>query len=72
MSEARSDKIEKARIRINTVVQGEIAEFLIGLKRRGRIMSYTDGVIQALKLLEREDSSSRLASTLVDLMKRDR
>ena len=37
-------------IRINMKVEGESAEFLIELKRRGIITSYTDAVIQALRL----------------------
>ncbi|MEM3827966.1 MAG: hypothetical protein QXP36_01945 [Conexivisphaerales archaeon] len=42
---------KNCKIRINTVIIGEPARWLMEWKRRGLITSYTDGVIQALKAL---------------------
>jgi hypothetical protein len=41
----------KCKVRVNAVITGEPAEWLIKWKRRGLITSYTDGIIQALKAL---------------------
>ena len=58
------------RVRINTVVQGELAQFLIDLRRRGRVTSFTDAVIQALKLLEREELDTRLSRAPADSLEK--
>lgn len=42
---------EKTRIRINMTVEGEPATWLDEWKRRGIITSYTDAVVQALRVL---------------------
>ena len=39
------------KVRINTVITGEPAKWLNEWKRRGLITSYTDAVIQALRVL---------------------
>jgi hypothetical protein len=45
------DKAEKdQKIRINTIIDGEPAKWLGEWKQRGLITSYTDGIIQALKI----------------------
>lgn len=45
----RREKAETSpRVRINTVVTGEPARWLLEWKRRGIVKSYTDAVIQAL------------------------
>jgi len=41
----------KPRVRINTVLIGEPAEWLIEWRRRGLITSYTDAITQALRVL---------------------
>lgn len=53
------------KIRINTVVIGEPARWLSEWKRRGLVTSYTDAIIQALrvfneKLTEQDLKSSQL------------
>ncbi|MCW4010021.1 MAG: hypothetical protein NWF05_05320 [Candidatus Bathyarchaeota archaeon] len=40
----------ESKIRINTVVIGEPAEWLNEWKRRGLVTSYTDAIIQALRV----------------------
>lgn len=55
------------RVRINTVVTGEPAKWLLEWKRRGIINSYTDGVIQSLcafnqKVTEEDLKQVRLRS----------
>ena len=46
----RDKKVETSpRVRINTVVTGKPARWLIEWKRRGIIKSYTDAVIQGLR-----------------------
>jgi len=37
------------KVRINTIITGEPAEWLEDWKRRGLVTSYTDAVIQALR-----------------------
>lgn len=44
-------KERECKVRINAVLTGEPAKWLMEWKRRGLITSYTDGVIQALKAL---------------------
>ncbi|RLG17085.1 hypothetical protein DRN63_03360 [Nanoarchaeota archaeon] len=39
------------RVRINLILRGEPAEWLISWRERGLISSYTDAVIQALRAL---------------------
>ena len=39
------------RVRINIVLEGEVAEFLHDLKQRGEISTYADGVMRALSRL---------------------
>ena len=39
------------RVRINLVLKGELAEYLISWRRRGLIKSYSDGIAQALRVL---------------------
>jgi Arc/MetJ-type ribon-helix-helix transcriptional regulator len=39
------------KVRINTVITGEPAEWLEEWKRRGLVTSYTDAVIQALRAM---------------------
>jgi hypothetical protein len=56
-----------SKIRINTVVIGEPAKWLIEWKRRGLVTSYTDAIIQALrtfneKLTEQDLKSAQLGN----------
>jgi hypothetical protein len=56
-----------SRIRINTVVIGEPAKWLIEWKKRGLVTSYTDAIIQALrtfneKLTEQDLKSAQLGN----------
>jgi len=47
---ARTDEMN-VRVRINTVITGEPAQWLIEWKKRGLVTSNTDVVIQALRAL---------------------
>jgi hypothetical protein len=56
-----------SKIRINTIVIGEPAKWLIEWKRRGLVTSYTDAIIQALrtfneKLTEQDLKSAQLGN----------
>jgi len=42
---------DEPRVRINLVLRGEPAEWLISWRRRGLISSYSDAVTQALRAL---------------------
>jgi len=44
------DNSDGPRIRINTVVIGEPAKWLNEWKRRGLVTTYTDAIIQALRV----------------------
>jgi hypothetical protein len=57
----------KLSVRINTVINGEPAEILLELKKRGIILSNTDAVIQGLlalyeKVVQRDLEVARLRS----------
>lgn len=57
----------KSKIRINTTLIGEPAKWLYEWKRRGLVTSYTDAVLQALrilneKLVEQDLKSAQLGS----------
>jgi hypothetical protein len=41
---------KEQKIRINTIIDGEPAKWLGEWKQRGLITSYTDGILQALKI----------------------
>lgn len=60
-----TEKSNGQKIRINTVVVGEPAKWLNEWKRRGIVTSYTDAIIQALrvfneKLIEQDLKSAQL------------
>ena len=45
------DSKDTPRVRINTIIVGEPARWLIEWKRRGIVTSYTDALIQAFRAL---------------------
>ena len=47
----RIKKNLEPRVRINTILIGEPAKWLIEWRRRGLITSYTDAITQALRVL---------------------
>jgi len=51
---------EEQRVRINTIIEGEPAKWLGEWKQRGLIISYTDGIIQALKLYNEKQTEQDL------------
>jgi hypothetical protein len=51
MTSKETTRCEECKVRINTVITGEPAKWLNEWKRRGLITSYTDAVIQALRVL---------------------
>lgn len=44
----------KAEIRLNTVIHGEPAEWLLEWKKRGLVLSNTDAVVRAFEALQRQ------------------
>ena len=48
------------KIRINTIIDGEPAKWLGEWKQRGLITSYTDGIIQALKIYNEKQTEQDL------------
>jgi hypothetical protein len=50
MKVSKENNRSESRIRINTLIVGEPAQWLGEWKQRGIITSYSDGIIQALKL----------------------
>jgi len=63
---------ERTRIRINTVISGEPALWLKEWKRRGLITSYTDAVIQALRVLKEKVTEQDLKSAQLGNVGRDK
>jgi len=58
------------RIRINTVVMGEPAKWLNEWKRRGLVTSYTDAIIQALRVFNERLTEQDLKSAQLGNIKR--
>lgn len=58
------------KIRINTVVTGEPAIWLNEWKRRGLVTSYTDAIIQALRVFNEKLTEQDLKSAQLDNIKR--
>ena len=50
MTSRKESARTQSRVRINMVVEGEPAEWLNKWKQRGLITSYTDAVVQALRV----------------------
>ncbi|MCL2643618.1 MAG: hypothetical protein FWD52_08965 [Candidatus Bathyarchaeota archaeon] len=55
-----------SKIRINTLIVGEPAQWLGEWKQRGIITSYSDGIIQALKLYNEKQVEQDLKKVQVD------
>jgi hypothetical protein len=58
------------KIRINTVVIGEPAKWLNEWKRRGIVTSYTDAIIQALRVFNERLTEQDLKSAQLGNMQR--
>jgi len=50
MTDKERTQCKEFKVRVNTVITGEPAKWLNEWKRRGLITSYTDAVIQALRV----------------------
>ena len=59
----------RMKIRINTVV-GEPAQWLTEWKKRGLVTSYTDAIIQALRVFNEKLTEQDLKSAQLDNIKR--
>ncbi len=59
-----------SKIRINTVVIGEPAVWLNEWKRRGLVTSYTDAILQALRLYQERLTEQDLKSAQLGNMQR--
>jgi hypothetical protein len=59
-----------SKIRINTIVIGEPAKWLIEWKRRGLVTSYTDAIIQALRTFNEKLTEQDLKSAQLGNMQR--
>ena len=53
-------KTTQARVRVNTIIVGEPAEWLKSWKSRGIVTSYTDAILQALRSFHREMTDNEL------------
>jgi hypothetical protein len=62
--------IDDLKIRINTVVMGEPAIWLNEWKRRGLVTSYTDAIIQALRVFNERLTEQDLKSAQLGNMQR--
>jgi hypothetical protein len=58
------------KIRINTIVMGEPALWLNEWKRRGLVTSYTDAIIQALRVFNERLTEQDLKSAQLGNMQR--
>ncbi len=58
------------KIRINTVVIGEPAQWLNNWKMRGLVTSYTDAIIQALRVFNEKLTEQDLKSAQLGNMQR--
>lgn len=47
----KDDKNQESKIRLNLILHGAPAKFLIELRNKGFIRSYSDGISQAVRLL---------------------
>jgi hypothetical protein len=63
-------KPSKDKIRINTVVMGEPAVWLNEWKRRGLVTSYTDAIIQALRVFNEKLTEQDLKAAQLGNMQR--
>ncbi len=53
----------EVKVRINTIIQGDPAEWLLEWKRRGLVSNYTDAVIQALRAFHEKVNEQDLKTT---------
>jgi hypothetical protein len=63
-------RTDDSKIRINTVVIGEPAKWLNEWKRRGLVTSYTDAIIQALRLYQERLTDQDLKAAQLGNMQR--
>lgn len=66
----KNKESSEKRIRINMLVEGEPAIWLNGWKRRGLVTSYTDAIIQALRVFNERLTEQDLKSAQLDNIKR--
>lgn len=52
--------MSEEKVKISLIVRGDFAELLIRLKERGRIRSFTDGVLRGLDLLAEKTAAQDL------------
>lgn len=64
------EKENSQKIRINTVIVGEPAIWLNEWKRRGLVTSYTDAIIQALRVFHEKLTEQDLKSAQLGNMQR--
>jgi len=65
-----TENANNQKIRINTVIIGEPAAWLNEWKRRGLVTSYTDAIIQALRVFNEKLTEQDLKSAQLDNIKR--
>ena len=58
------------RVKISLILRGDFAELLIRLKERGRIRSFTDGVLRGLDLLAEKTATQDLRRSRAESMGR--
>lgn len=65
-----TENANNQKIRINTVIIGEPATWLKEWKRRGLVTSYTDAIIQALRVFNEKLTEQDLKSAQLGNMQR--
>jgi len=68
MTLKHTEESEKVKVRINCEIEGEPAQFLLDLKRRGLVTSNRDAVVQGLtslykNVLERDLQEAKLKAS---------
>ena len=69
MSGKANSETDKKRVRLNMVVEGEPAKWLGEWKERGLVTSYTDAVVQALRVFNEKITEQDLRSVQLNNMK---
>jgi hypothetical protein len=66
-----SSKTGKRTVRINFVLEGELAQFLVEMKLGGKISSYTDGVLRGISLFQREELERKALSMRIQQSRKE-
>jgi len=65
----KANSTDKKRVRLNMTVEGEPAKWLGEWKERGLVTSYTDAVVQALRVFNEKITDQDLKAVQLNNMK---